>query len=97
MFTAGNIAADIIATRPRYLIAGGLIAIALVTGLLLKHWLTQEKQSLSILDTCAPISATAKHALDTMLPEAEREFQRALSTLNSDTLEAVCAMLKRSD
>lgn len=53
----------------------------------------------SVFTACwsAPISPAPKHALDTMLPDAEAEFQRVLSTLNLDTLEAVCAMLRKSD
>lgn len=94
MFSGGEL--NRLMARP-LLIAGGLIVTALAIGLLVGLWITREKPSLNILDTCAPISPAGKHALDTMLPDAEAEFQRVLSTLNSDTLEAVCAMLRKSD
>lgn len=94
MFSGGEL--NRLMVRP-LLIVGALIVTALATGLLAGLWLTRESPSSTISDTCAPISSAAKSALDTMLPEAEAEFHKALSTLNSDTFEAVCDMLRKSE
>lgn len=94
MFTGGSPSRQ--AAQP-YVIAGTLIVIALGIALLAQPSFTPESQYLSISDTCAPISSAGKRALNTMLREAEAEFQRVLSTLNSDTLEAVCDTLRESE
>jgi hypothetical protein len=94
MFTGGKLSR--LMARP-LLIAGGLIVTVLVIALPLTPWDTLERLSLRNSDTCGQISVAGKNALDTMLPEAERVFQEALSTPNLDTYVLLCGTPRRSE